>query len=217
MKKIFRSILLLVIGLSPFLGVSFVYADDGSKLTKTHFLLIFLFILAIISFISKQRIRKMNKNKHEKRLFEDIKDKEFEIYFEDIKIKDLKKIIYDNYTNIKSSISNFDYEKLRELCTDELYHEYTETMEKLKKDGKQNVMKAFKNKQLNITRVYSEKNVVTIMVYINLSYLNYFINSKNEELISGSKIYDIEEGNILYYIYDRTNNKFLLKQEKKED
>ena len=186
-------------------------------MTKTQFLLILMFVLAVISFISKMIIRKNSKVKKEKKVFEDIKENEFNNYFTDISLDELKKKIFSNYTDIKSAISNFDYDRLRELCTDELFHFYTERMETIKNDNKQNIMKAFKNRQLNITRVFKEDNQLVVMVYLDLAYLNYYIDSTDESIISGDKVYDIEEGYILHFVYDSNSNNFLLKYEKKED
>ncbi len=145
------------------------------------FMFIF-FIGIIISIIGKGR-RKINVSSYK---YKDISESELKAILPNLTLKYLKDITYQRFIDIQMAWMNFDYDKLRELCTDELYNAYISQLDTLKLKNGQNVMSDFNLQQINIIGIKEEDGKVAISVYMRVKFKDYVINQKTKKVIRGN-------------------------------
>ena len=102
-------------------------------------------------------------------------------------LEQVKKDVFTRFVNIQDAWMNFDYDALREYCTDELYNTYVSQLETLKLKNGQNIMSDYQNLDMKITDITSENNVVSLTVYAEIRFHDYVINAKTNEVTRGSK------------------------------
>lgn len=103
---------------------------------------------------------------------------------------DNEKIVNDafkNYKELQIAWMNFDYDKIKELVSDEMYNMYTNQLETLKIKNQQNVMSDIEFIEGYITDYKKVNNKETIKVYMSVSCYDYIINAKNNMTVRGNK------------------------------
>ena len=95
--------------------------------------------------------------------------------------------LYQIFIDVQNAWMNFDYDKLKELCSDELYNSYKKDLEVLKlKDG-QNIMHHFKPLNMSIKKATRKENALEVEFYLDIKFKDYVINTKTNKVIRGSK------------------------------
>lgn len=145
-------------------------------------LAIFIFAIIIIAFGSKGT--KTSTNSYH---YNDISLEDLQKYLPGKTLEQVKKDVFARFVNIQDAWMNFDYDALRECCTDELYNTYVSQLETLKLKNGQNIMSDYQNLDMKITNITSENNVVSLTVYAEIRFHDYVINAKTNEVTRGSK------------------------------
>ena len=76
----------------------------------------------------------------------------------------------------------FDYDKLKELLTDELYNNYCTNLESLKLKEQKNVMKGFDLSNIKLTGLKEENNLYIATIVLNVKFYDYIIDKKGNVL-----------------------------------
>lgn len=119
--------------------------------------------------------------------------------------KELIDILYNNYIEIQNAWMNFDYDKLKELCTDELYNMYLSQLNILKYDNRQNIMDDFGLLRSKIISYIDVNNSNLIRVYMKVTLRDYIVDIKTGEVVDGNKHKYIVNN---YYMEFIKNNNF---------
>ena len=107
-------------------------------------------------------------------------------------IDDLKKKLYQIFVDVQYAWMEFDYDKLSNLCSNELFNSYKSDLETLKLKNGKNIMSDFNFVSLNITNAYRKNDILTVEVLLHVKFHDYIIDTSNNKVIRGDKnrIYD---------------------------
>ena len=94
---------------------------------------------------------------------------------------------FENYKDLQIAWMNFDYDRIKELVSDEMYNMYTNQLETLKIKNQQNVMSDIEFIEGYVTDYKKVNNKETIKVYMSVSCYDYIINTKNNMTVRGNK------------------------------
>ena len=142
--------------------------------------------------------------------------------YKDITLEDLQKCLPDKtleqvkedafacFVNIQEAWMNFDYDALREYCTDELYNTYVSQLETLKLKNGQNIMSDYQNLDMKIVNITSENNVISLIVYAEIRFHDYVINMKTNEVIRGTKERLMTNHYLMTFVIKKSDTKSLL-------
>ena len=120
-------------------------------------------------------------------------------YYKDISLEDLQKVLpnetleelklklYQKFKDIQDAWENFNYDALREMCTDELAESYISQLDTLKLKNGKNIMSDFNPIDIKITSAKLENDLISVVVYANITFYDYVINEKTGEVIRGNK------------------------------
>ena len=144
-----------------------------------------LITLAILIWSTTLRSSKKDYSKGDS--YYDISDVELQKYLPDMTVSKLKEILFKDFVDIQDAWMNFDYDKLRELCSDELYNSYVAQLDALKLKNGKNVMSGYTEIKSAITSIKDEAGVLAVKVYLIASFKDYVIDTKTEEVIRGNK------------------------------
>ena len=103
---------------------------------------------------------------------------------------DSEKIVndaFENYKDLQIAWMNFDYDKIKELVSDEMYNMYTNQLETLKIKNQQNIMSDIEFIEGYITDYKKVNNKETFKIYLSVSCYDYIINAKNNMTVRGNK------------------------------
>lgn len=93
---------------------------------------------------------------------------------------------FEIYKGIQTAWSNFDYDALRKLTTDEMYNMYKMQLDTLSIKNEKNIMKDFNMSFIGITDVAELNGVLTVKVRLNVSQKDYVVNSATNEVTRGN-------------------------------
>ena len=167
-------IIALYVGSLLFPNVKGILNQLSSVMILILVLLIFIFIPLII--------KKMNKV-----LDNDYENKQSMMYLP--KTEENLKLLeecYDIFVEVQKAWMNFDYNKLRETTTDELYNMYYNQLSSLKLKGQKNVMSDFELINYNLYSVDKNNGLVTVKVRLEVEFYDYIID-KDDKIIRGNK------------------------------
>ena len=94
---------------------------------------------------------------------------------------------FKNYKELQIAWMNFDYNKIKELVSDEMYNMYTNQLETLKIKNQQNIMDEIEFIEGYITDYKKINNKEIIKVYMSVKCYDYIINTKNNMTVRGHK------------------------------
>lgn len=153
-----------------------------------------LFTFLIIVYIFSFKFRKVNEYhkkrevelrdeniKHEVELKNSIKE-----YFPGYTRERLEEKVKNTIYKILNAYTNYDYDTLNKMCTEELFDKYKIQLDKLKNKNKKNIFSDFEEETIDINNIYESNGTVTLEIWYSSKYYNYIIN-KNNRVIKGSK------------------------------
>lgn len=111
---------------------------------------------------------------------------------------------YQNFYDVQMAWMEFDYDKLKELLTDELYNSYLLQLDSLKIKNHKNVMKDFVLIESHIYSLKEENNMYVAKVYLEVRFKDY-VENKDGMVMRGSAYNDIQNTYLLTFI--RTKEK----------
>ena len=171
-KSKLKSVLFLIFYILSMLGI--IYLEWILIEDKIEAISVFVFENIFISPIVLGALSS-NKNKPKQKIIEGI---------------DNEKIVndsFENYKELQISWMNFDYDKIKELVSDEMYNMYMNQLETLKIKNQQNIMNDIEFIEGYITDYKKVNNRETFKIYLSVSCYDYIINTKNNMTVRGNK------------------------------
>lgn len=161
------------------------YDSYGSSHTMTGFdLIVFMVIIIIILYAlynnSKKIINEPSVNKI-------LSDNDIHSIDPTINIEELKKYTFELYKNVQEAWMNFDYNKLREYLSDELYNNYKMQLETLKIKNGKNIMEDITYINSSITDIKKTDNLESVVVMLSIRMKDYVIDVNSNKVIRGDK------------------------------
>ena len=116
-------------------------------------------------------------------------------------------IFYNLFYEVQMAWMNFDYTKLKELCSDELYNSLRRELEEIEKKKEKNIMKDFKVNKVAVIEMNNYADKLEIVMMLDVSFYDYIID-KHKFVIRGSSTKKINNIYNLTYQkkYERLDN-----------
>lgn len=106
---------------------------------------------------------------------------------------------YDNFIAVQNAWSEFDYNTLRGLLTDELYNTYHSQLVALKAKKQKNIMSDFRLIRSDITRMNVSGDKITLVVSLTVEFFDYVVD-KDNNVTRGTKNYKLTNSYNLTFI-----------------
>ncbi len=106
-------------------------------------------------------------------------------FFPNLTEAQLLDILEKKFVDVQNAWMNFDYSALEKLCTKELYESYKSDLEILNSKGQKNVMSNFKRCSIDITDIKEENGLVTVSIYLHMSFYDYVIDVNSDKVVRG--------------------------------
>ena len=129
----------------------------------------------------------------------DISNEELQKYLPGENLEALKNKLFDVYKNVQLAWMNFDYDKLKDLCTDELATTYISQLEMLKIKKGQNIMSDWSFDGAKVTKITEDNGNVFITAIVDTRFYDYVINTETNIIMQGYK--QIKVHNIYEMVY----------------
>lgn len=194
MKKIILSLLLVFLSIT--LSLHYIHASDNQismdyglnkdwtigGITAITVTVICWLILGkfILKQEPKQQIVKLGDN-YKSLSLEELKI--LDMSYDKFKLK-----IYEKFIDIHTAWQNFDYDKLRENVSDELFKFYVSELEKYKKKNYQNIMRDFELIDMKIYNIRNLYDLLHVDVYLCVRMFDYTENTVTGECVKGNNI-----------------------------
>ena len=106
-------------------------------------------------------------------------------YLPEYSLKELKQELYKRFVDIQTAWACFDYDYLKDNCTNELYNTYKEQLKILKSKNEQNLISNFHKIDLRVIDLDCKDNLITAEVYLKVNYEDYIINTITNKVSKG--------------------------------
>ncbi len=113
---------------------------------------------------------------------------------------------YDTFVAVQNAWTEFDYDKLRSLLTDELYNSYHSQLVALKAKKQKNIMSDFDKKKIDITDMKISEDKITLKVSLTVSFYDYVVD-KDDNVTRGTKSYKLTNSYDLTFISSLSEDK----------
>ena len=176
-----------------------IYASLTVLLAIVRLLVLLLFIIAagvMLVFLPSLYIKAVIDNVKQKK-------KRKQSYLE--KTEENKKILEEGYqifVDVQKAWMDFDYDKLRELVTDELYNTYYNQLQTLSIKGQKNVMHDFELVRYDLVNKVNYTNSTTVIMELEVKFYDYITDSKGK-CIRGNKNTKVQMLYQLTFVYNK--------------
>ena len=174
-------------------------SDGEGSFGYLLFMVIFIVIIVVVVTALDKGKGKGNNNTVSS-IYKDITEEELKKWLPNMTLDYVKQTAYDKFVKIQNAWMNFDNDKLRELCTDELYNTYVADLDVLKLKNGQNIMSDFTLEDCKVTGIKEENGNLTIMVYMRVSFKDYVINQKTKAVIRGTSSSKITNNYMMTFV-----------------
>ena len=165
------------------------------------YIIIFYFSLKNQNNLYKKGKSVPSKSENPEYYLEDFQD--LNKYLPNMTINDLKHELYGKFIDIQNAWMEFDYDKLRELCTDELYNSYKTQLKTLKAKNGKNIMSAFLLQDSHITDVKEQNGQIIVETYMRILFYDYVIDTTTNEVIRGRDDVMINNNYLMTFIKNK--------------
>ncbi len=187
------------------------HSSSGSSSSEADGLTIVVFfiiiVILIIFFSSRSKAQNGGSATKNDVMRADISEEEIKKLLPNETLGSLKHMAFENFVAIQNAWMEFDYDKLRELCTDELYNTYTSQLDTLKIKNGKNVMSDFDQEEIKIIGIKKQDKLVTVEVYLRITFYDYVINQKSKEVIRGTKDHKLTNNYEMQFVRKQDNSK----------
>lgn len=114
---------------------------------------------------------------------------------------------YEIFYNVQMGWMEFDYDKLKELLTDELYNTYLMDLEALKIKNQKNVMKSFELIETKLVNLKEENNQYIAKVILEVKFIDYIEDSNTHKLLRGSNTHKLDNTYELTFVRTKEDKK----------
>ena len=97
------------------------------------------------------------------------------------------KKLFNIYKDVQISWMNFDYDKMKNLVSDEMFNMYHSQLQTLELSNQKNIMKKIKYNSCELLSLEENEETLNIKVKLNVRCYDYIVNSKTNDLIKGYK------------------------------
>ena len=104
------------------------------------------------------------------------------------------------FIDVQNAWMNFDYDALKNLCSDELFNTYKAQLETLKLKKAKNIMTAFDMVEIKITNATIENDNIILTAYLCINFYDYVINTDTKQTIRGTKDTRVHNNYILTFV-----------------
>ena len=170
----------------------------------------FAYVIIIISFLSVFKRKNKNKLVLNKKI-EKTLNKNFSIsgiilpkLISDYNVDKFLADRYNDYLDIQNAWMNFDYDKLKEKLTDELYNQYVMQLDTMKVKNERNVMSNFDFKDSMLVYEKSENGSVYITMELIVGFYDYI--EKNGKVIRGTKSKKVMQHYEMVFVMDSSKD-----------
>lgn len=125
---------------------------------------------------------------------------EIKEFIPDFTLEQFKNEVFDTYQIIQEAWMNFDYETLKNRCTNELYNQYKSQLEALKQNEEQNIMEVLDQKNFYIRSYEKTDTEIFVKVRTTITCKDYIVD-KNGNTTRGNA------NTVNFYYYEMTLNK----------
>ena len=184
-------------------GSSWDYSSGSGELSDIEaiFIIVLFVVILIISLYSN---KKTNDNNLSREIYSDVSDEILAKY--GINKEEFKQMIYQKYVDIQNAWMNFDYDKLKENLTNELYNSYKMQLEALNLKKQKNIMSDFEFIDAKIIRVFDENNVINVKTYLRVCMYDYVVD-ENNKVLRGDKNHKIDIQYIIDFVKEADTSK----------
>lgn len=119
--------------------------------------------------------------------------------------ENLKQELYQIYKDIQIAWMNFDYDKLRELTTDEIYNMYKSQLETLKLKHGQNIMENFELLDFEVVSIDTSNDKIYLSVGLLVSCNDYVIDTVTNKVTRGNKHKTVTYNYLITFVSSKIN------------
>ncbi len=143
-------------------------------------------ILTVI--LSNRSLKKQRQRKEQelKLMFKPIEQETANEVIPNFNIEEFNFKAYQTFYDVQMAWMDFDYDKLKELLTDELYNNYVMQLDALKLKNHKNTMKDFELIEICLSSLKEENDKYIAEVYLNVKFLDYIENNKTGMILRGT-------------------------------
>ena len=113
---------------------------------------------------------------------------------------------YQIFYDVQMAWMEFDYNRLKELLTDELYNSYVMQLDALKIKNQKNVMKGFELIESKIFELKEENKLYIAKVYLDVKFYDYIENINTNKVLRGTPNKKINNVYILTFTKTKENS-----------
>lgn len=106
------------------------------------------------------------------------------------------------YCDVQMAWMEFNYDKMRELVTDELFNQYQNQLKQLELKGEKNIMSNFLYNGGHVVRRYQENGIDYVEVELITDFYDYIVNQDNE-IVRGSNANKVSMVYDLLFVMDK--------------
>lgn len=166
------------------------YGSSGGELGMGDAIIIIIFIvIVVISILSQTKKIKNSANRPKtivnNRFCKEITEEEFNTVIKDTTMEELRQEVFNIYKDIQYAWTNFDYDRIRMLTTDEIYNMYTSQLNTLEIKNQVNIMSEIERKEVRILSAKEENGIFTVESYLKVTCYDYVINKATNQVLRG--------------------------------
>ena len=161
------------------------------------FLLLFVLVFGSIPFM-KNRVIDINK-------YNEITDEQIKEIMANFNIETFKSKVYKTFYDVQMAWMDFDYDKLKDLLTDELYNTYVMDLDALKLKNQKNVMKDFQLLDNKLIYLEEQNDKYIARVVLEVKFYDYIEDSKTHKVLRGSSRTKLDNTYVL--TFERTKKR----------
>ena len=149
-------------------------------------ILIIIAIIIILIFIISVLNKKTTALSRENNVDLEISEERLQKFLPEYTLKSIKKELYERFITIQKAWMDFDYDTLKDNCTDELYNSYRSQLEVLKMKNEKNTMTLFNKRSMIVSGIYSDNNIVVVEVLLAVTFIDYIKNTITNKIVKGN-------------------------------
>ena len=134
------------------------------------------------------------------------KDDEIKKYFPDMDEYSLIKDLFNIFVDIHKSLMLFDYDSLKDKCSDELYSSYKSDLKVSDMRKEQFITNDYKLVSGNIDEIRKDKKYIVVKLFLHVSYRKCVINTTNNKTIYGDENEYIHDQYFLEFIISNNHD-----------
>lgn len=183
------------------------YIEKESEIV-TSFIL-FICVVLLIILIPKYRKIKKEINLIRKKRDEELKYKINSI-MPNLNRLETEKLAYQIFYEVQIAWMKFDYEKLKDLLSDELYNSYVMDLEALKLKNQKNVMKDFDLVYTNLIDLKEQNNKYIAKIELEVKFIDYIEDNNTHKVLRGNHKHKLDNTYVLTFVRSKSEREEII-------